>query len=142
MASEVLLVEDNPADIRLMQEAFCKFDSSIHLHSATDGIECMSFLNREGKHVRAPRPDLILMDLNLPKMGGREALALIKMDDRLKVIPVIVLSSSGAEADVWESYQSHANFYVRKPAQWDAFEETIRSIAAFWLKPDARGQFN
>ena len=142
MASEVLLVEDNPADIRLMLEAFRKFDSSIHLHLAADGIECMSFLNREGKHVRAPRPDLILMDLNLPKMGGREALALIKIDDRLKVIPVIVLSSSDAEADVQQSYQSHANFYVRKPKQWDAFEEIIRSIGAFWLKPDSRRQFN
>ncbi len=93
----------------------------------------MAFLNREGKHVRAPQPDLILMDLNLPKMGGREALALIKMDDRLKVIPVIVLSSSDVEADVLQSYQSHANFYVKKPTQWDAFDEIIKSIGSILL---------
>jgi len=101
---------------------------------AADGIEAMAFLNRDGKHVRAPRPDLILMDLNLPKMSGREALALIKMDDSLKVIPGIVLSSSNAEADVLRSYQAHANFYVRKPTQWGAFEEIIRSIGIFWLR--------
>jgi two-component system, chemotaxis family, response regulator Rcp1 len=87
MAREVLLVEDNPADIRLLQEAFRNSDISIHLHVAEDGIQAMSFLNREGKYAHAPQPDLVLMDLNLPQMDGREALALIKMDDRLKTIP-------------------------------------------------------
>jgi two-component system, chemotaxis family, response regulator Rcp1 len=133
MPSEVLLVEDNPADIRLVQEAFRNLDSSIHLHLAADGIEAMSFLNREGKHAQAPRPDLILMDLNLPKMGGREALALIKMDDLLKAIPVVIVSGSVTDADIPPSDQTRANSYVRKPEDWDAFDNLIKSIGAFWL---------
>src|ERR1700730_17700014 len=100
MPIEVLLVEDSPGDVRLTQEAFRDANRSIHLHVATDGVEAMAFLRHEGAHVRAPRPDLILLDLNLPRMDGREVLAQIKADDRLKVIPTIILTTSEAEEDI------------------------------------------
>jgi CheY-like chemotaxis protein len=130
---EVLLVEDNPGDVRLAREAFRDVNRSIRLHLASDGLEALAFLRRQGEHVRAPRPDLILLDLNLPKMNGREVLAKIKADDGLKAIPTIVLSSSETDADVLISYQLQANCYLRKPAQWDAFDSIVRSINTFWL---------
>jgi two-component system, chemotaxis family, response regulator Rcp1 len=133
MPIEVLLVEDNPGDVRLTQEAFRGYSKPIRLHLAADGIEAMAFLRREGIHANAPRPDLILLDLNLPKMDGREVLALIKKDQSLKIIPTIILTTSDDEADVMISYQVQANCYLRKPAQWDAFDGLVRSINAFWL---------
>jgi CheY-like chemotaxis protein len=130
---EVLLVEDNPGDVRLAREAFRDLDRPIRLHLASDGMEALAFLRQQGDHIHAPRPDLILLDLNLPKMNGREVLAKIKADSGLKTIPTIVLSSSESDADVLISYQLQANCYLRKPAQWDAFDSIVRSINTFWL---------
>ena len=131
---QVLLVEDSPGDVRLTQEAFREANSSIALHIVTDGVEAMTFLRREGKHLQAPRPDLILLDLNLPKMDGREVLALIKEDEGLKTIPTVILTTSVAEADIVKSYQLRANCYLSKPVQLDAFEDLVKSINDFWLK--------
>jgi two-component system, chemotaxis family, response regulator Rcp1 len=133
MSTEVLLVEDSPGDVRLTREAFRDANQSIHLHVAADGVEAMAFLRREGVHVNAPRPDLILLDLNLPKMDGREVLALIKVDPRLKTIPTVVLTTSELEADVATSYQLQVNCYLSKPAQWDAFAKLVKSVIDFWL---------
>jgi len=130
---EVLLVEDNPGDARLLQETFLEVNRSIRVHLASDGIEAMAFLRHEGGHINAPRPDLILLDLNLSKMDGCKVLARIKEDDSLKVIPTIVLSSSDAETDILISYRLRANCYLRKPTQWDALDSVVRSINAFWL---------
>ena len=133
MPREVLLVEDSPGDVRLTQEAFRDANSSIHLHVASDGVEAMVFLRHEGAHIHAPRPDLILLDLNLPKMDGREVLAHIKKDASLKTIPTVILTTSEAEADIVKSYQLQANCYLCKPAQLDAFESLVKSINDFWL---------
>lgn len=130
---DVLLVEDSPGDVRLTQEVFRETRKSINLHVATDGVEAMIFLRQQGIHAHAPRPDLILLDLNLPKMDGRAVLVRIKDDDDLKAIPTVVLTTSDAEADVAKSYQLHANCYLRKPVQFDAFELLIKSIDHFWL---------
>jgi two-component system, chemotaxis family, response regulator Rcp1 len=133
MSMDVLLVEDSPGDVRLTQEAFRDANRSIHLHVATDGAEAMAFLKREASRVDAPRPDLILLDLNLPKMDGRQVLAHIKADDQLKTIPTAILTMSDAEADIQRSYQLQANCYLTKPVQLDAFEGLVRSINEFWL---------
>jgi chemotaxis family two-component system response regulator Rcp1 len=133
MPIQILLVEDNSGDVRLMREVVLGVNNSIHLLVASDGVEAMAFLNREGEYVRAPRPDLILLDLNLPKMDGREVLARMKADDKLKTIPVIVLTTSNAEADILKSYQLHANCYICKPGRLDEFEMLVRSINHFWL---------
>jgi len=133
MSKEVLLVEDSPGDIRLTQEVFREADLSIHVHIATDGVEAMAFLKREGTYVHAPRPDLILLDLNLPKMDGREVLAHIKEDADLKTIPTVILTTSEAEVDIVKSYQLHANCYLSKPVQLDSFETLVKSINDFWL---------
>ena len=130
---DVLLVEDSPGDVRLTQEALRDANRAIHLHVAVDGIEAMAFLNREGTHSRAPRPDLILLDLNLPKMDGREVLAHIKADEDLKTIPTIILTTSEAEADITKSYQLQANCFLSKPVQLEAFESLVKSINDFWL---------
>ncbi len=133
MTRDVLLVEDSPGDVRLTREAFHDANSSIHLHVASDGVEAMAFLRREGVHVHAPRPELILLDLNLPKMDGREVLADIKKDDSLKTIPTVILTTSEAEADIVKSYQLQANCYLSKPVQLEAFESLVKSIIDFWL---------
>jgi len=130
---QVLLVEDSPGDVRLTREAFRDADPSIHLHVASDGVEAMAFLRHEGPHVNAPRPDLILLDLNLPKMDGREALVHIKKDDNLKAIPIVILTTSDSEADIVTSYQLHANCYLTKPVRLEAFETLVKSINDFWL---------
>lgn len=130
---EVLLVEDSPGDVRLTREALRDANPAIHLHVAFDGVEAMAFLQREGVHGHAPRPDLILLDLNLPKMDGREVLARIKADDQLKTIPTIMLTTSVAETDIVASHQLHANCYLSKPVQLDAFESLVKSINDFWL---------
>jgi two-component system, chemotaxis family, response regulator Rcp1 len=133
MAIEVLLVEDSPGDVRLTQEAFREASKLIHLHVASDGIEAMAFLRREGVHSNARRPDFILLDLNLPRMDGREVLACIKNDDSLKTIPTIILTTSNSEADIIKSYQLQANCYLCKPVQLDEFESVVKSINDFWL---------
>jgi chemotaxis family two-component system response regulator Rcp1 len=129
----VLLVEDSPGDVRLTQEAFRDADPSIGLHVATDGVEAMAFLRREGIHADAPRPDFILLDLNLPRMDGREVLALIKGNDDLKTIPTVILTTSDAEADIMTSYQLRANCYLSKPVQLEEFEGLVKAINDFWL---------
>jgi chemotaxis family two-component system response regulator Rcp1 len=133
MPIQVLLVEDSPGDVRLTQEAFRMANNSIQLHVAADGVEAMAFLRQEGVHVQAPRPDLILLDLNLPRMDGREVLAHIKEDDSLKLIPTVILTTSDAEKDIVKSYQLQANCYLTKPVQLDAFESLVTSINDFWL---------
>ena len=133
MPIEVLLVEDSPGDVRLTQEAFREANRSIHLHVANDGVEAMAFLRREGSHADAPRPDLILLDLNLPRMDGREVLSHIKQNDSLKLIPTVILTTSDSEADIVKSYQLQANCYLTKPVQLDEFETLVRTINSFWL---------
>jgi CheY-like chemotaxis protein len=130
---EVLLVEDSPGDVRLMQEVFREANSLVRLHVASDGVEAMAFLRQWGDNASCPRPDLILLDLNLPKMGGREVLALIKEDEGLKTIPTIILTMSDAEEDIVNSYKHQANCYLRKPVQLEAFESLVKSINDFWL---------
>ena len=130
---EVLLVEDSPGDVRLTQEAFRDANPSIHLHVVSDGVEAMAFLRREETYVHEPRPDIILLDLNLPRMDGREVLAHIKEDDSLKTIPIVILTTSDSEADIVKCYQLQANCYLSKPVQLDAFESLVKSINDFWL---------
>jgi len=128
---DVLLVEDSPGDVRLTREALRDAHPSVHLHVAIDGVQGMAFLRREGAYGDAPRPDLILLDLNLPRMDGREVLAHIKADAGFATIPVIILTTS--EIDVVKSYQLKANCYLTKPVQLDAFEALVKSIDDFWL---------
>jgi chemotaxis family two-component system response regulator Rcp1 len=130
---EVLLVEDSPGDVRLTQEAFRDANMAIHLHVATDGVEAMTFLRHEGDRANAPRPDFILLDLNLPRMDGREVLAQIKADENLRTIPTVILTTSDSEADIVRSYELQANCYLSKPVQLDEFESLVRSINDFWL---------
>ena len=130
---EILLVEDNPGDVRLTKEALKEGKVYNNLHWAKDGVEALEFLKREGKHANAPRPDIILLDLNLPKKDGREVLAVIKRDAELKQIPVVVLTTSKAEEDVLKSYELHANCYVTKPVDLEKFIQVVQSIDRFWL---------
>lgn len=133
MHIDVLLVEDSPGDVRLTQEAFRAVSRSIHVHVASDGVEAMAFLRRDGAWATVPRPALILLDLNLPRMDGREVLAQIKEDDSLKTIPTVILTTSDAQADITQSYQLQANCYLTKPVQLDEFEGLVKSIIEFWL---------
>ena len=133
---EVLLVEDSPGDVRLTREAFK--DAKVHVNGReievrVPGAEAMDFLNREGKHAHAPRPDLILLDLNLPKKDGREVLEEVKESPTLKSIPVVILTTSASDADILRSYQFHANCYITKPVGLDGFLEVVKSIDDFWL---------
>jgi two-component system, chemotaxis family, response regulator Rcp1 len=132
-AIEVLLVEDSPGDVRLTREAFKDAKVHIHLHVASDGAEAMAFLKREGGYVNVPRPDLILLDLNLPKKDGREVLAEIKESPTLKSIPVVILTTSSSETDILRSYRLHANCYITKPVSLDGFLQVVQSIDNFWL---------
>jgi len=128
-----LLVEDNPGDVRLTQEALKSHKVQNNLHVVTDGEEAMAFLRKQGKYKGAARPDIILLDLNLPKKDGREVLAEIKSDPNLKTIPVVIISSSEAEQDVIKSYDLNANCYVTKPVNFDQFIKVVQSINEFWL---------
>jgi chemotaxis family two-component system response regulator Rcp1 len=130
---QVLLVEDSPGDVRLTREAFKEAKMHINLNVAADGVEAMSFLKREGQHKNAPRPDLILLDLNLPKKDGREVLKEIKESPALMSIPVVILTTSESEADILKSYRLHANCYITKPVGLNAFLEVVKSIDSFWL---------
>ena len=130
---DILMVEDNPADVRLTREAFreCKVDNTLHV--AKDGVEAMSFLRRQDKHADAARPDLIFLDLNLPRKNGREVLVEIKSDPDLRRIPVVILTTSRSETDISKCYDSYANCYVVKPVDLDEFIQIIHSIENFWL---------
>lgn len=130
---EILLVEDNPGDVRLTIEALRDGKVRNNLNVAPDGVEALAFLHQEGKYSNAPHPDLILLDLNLPKKDGREVLAEIKADDRLRHIPVVVLTTSQADQDIARSYNLHANCYVTKPVDFEQFITVVRSIEDFWF---------
>jgi len=132
MPVEVLLVEDSPGDVRLTRDAFRETNESIRLHVAVDGVEAMDFLKKRGTFVGAPRPDFILLDLNIPKMDGREVLAQIKKDNDLKTIPTIILTTSDSEVDIKKSYELQANCYLNKPVQLEDFESVVKSINDFW----------
>jgi len=132
MPVEVLLVEDSPGDVRLTRDAFRDTNQSIRLHVAVDGVEAMDFLRKRGAFVDSPRPDFILLDLNIPKMDGREVLAQIKKDNDLKTIPTIVLTTSDSEVDIRKSYELQANCYLNKPVQLEDFESVVKSINDFW----------
>jgi CheY-like chemotaxis protein len=130
---EILLVEDNPGDVRLTVEAFKEGKMGNHLKIARDGVEALEVLRRQGEHANAARPDLILLDLNLPRMDGREVLAEIKRDPDLKRIPVVVLTTSDAEQDIARSYELHANCYITKPVDMSQFIDIVKRIEGFWL---------
>lgn len=130
---EILLVEDSPGDVRLTQEALQGGRVANNLHVVEDGEEAMQFLRKRGKYADAPRPDLILLDLNLPKKDGREVLQEIKNDEYLRRIPVVILTTSSAEEDIIRTYDNHANCYVTKPMAFDQFMNAIKSIEDFWL---------
>lgn len=130
---EILLVEDNPGDVRLTREAMREATIRNNLHVATDGVEAMEYLRGAAGEGGPPLPDLVLLDLNLPRKGGREVLEEIKADDALRHIPVIILTTSQAEQDVLESYRLCANAFVTKPVDLDAFIGVLRSIEGFWL---------
>jgi CheY-like chemotaxis protein len=130
---EVLLVEDDPGDVLMTREAFDDYKVKNQLHVVNDGVEAMAFLRREGEHAQAPRPDLVLLDLNLPRMDGREVLEAIKSDAELASIPVVVLTTSEAEEDVLRSYSLHANAYVTKPVDFERFIEVVRQIDDFFV---------
>ena len=131
--AEILLVEDSPADVLITREAFNEFKLINELHVVEDGVEALAFLKREGKYASAPRPDLILLDLNLPRKNGREVLAELKTDPKLKSIPVVVLTTSHSERDVLQSYDQHANCYIVKPVGFHNFVEAMKSIQQFWF---------
>ncbi len=130
---EILLVEDNPGDVRLTQEAFKDGKMLNKLHVVEDGMEALAFLKREGKYTDVPRPELILLDLNLPRKDGRDVLAEIKADRDLKRIPVVILTTSRSEEDILRSYDLNANCYITKPLEFDKFIEIVKSIEDFWL---------
>jgi CheY-like chemotaxis protein len=130
---EILLVEDNLGDARLTQEALKEGKIRNNLHHAKDGVEALQFLRREGVHAAAPTPDIVLLDLNLPKKDGRQVLAEMKADEALKTIPVVVLTTSEAEQDILRSYELHANCYVTKPVDLEKFISIVRAIEDFWL---------
>jgi CheY-like chemotaxis protein len=130
---DVLLVEDDPGDALMTQEAFEHHKIRNSLHIVRDGVEALQFLRREGEYANAPRPGLILLDLNLPRMDGREVLAEVKADERFRSIPVVVLTTSEAEEDILRSYNLHANAYVTKPVDFDRFIEVVRQIDDFFV---------
>src|SRR5262245_9721803 len=132
-AIEILLVEDNPGDARLTLEAFKEGRVINTLSVVSDGVEALNFLRRKGQYVNAPTPDLILLDLNLPRMDGRQVLAEIKADPALMTIPVVVLTTSASQDAVARAYGSHANCYIRKPVDLDQFLRVVQSIESFWL---------
>ena len=130
---EILLVEDNPADIRLTLEGLKEAKIANNLHPVTNGDEALDFLYRRRRHSSAPRPDLILLDLNLPGIDGRTVLKTIKEDGKLKVVPVVIITSSEAEADIIRSYEAHANCFISKPIDFAGFLHVVRSIENFWF---------
>ncbi len=130
---QILLAEDNPADARLVREVMRESKILNEIHWAPDGVEAMAFLRRQGKHAGAPRPSLILLDLNMPKKDGREVLHEVKSDPLLRRIPVVIMTSSQAEEDIARAYDEHANCYVRKPIDFAQFHEVVKTIEGFWF---------
>jgi CheY-like chemotaxis protein len=130
---EILMVEDNPGDVRLTVEALREGKVRNNFHTVADGVQAMAFLRRQGQYAEVPRPDLVLLDLNLPKMDGREVLAEIKKDPDLRRLPVVILTVSKAEQDILKSYNLHANCYITKPVDLDQFLGVVKSIEDFWL---------
>jgi CheY-like chemotaxis protein len=130
---EILLVEDSPTDVLLAKEALDSSKIANNLHVASDGVEAMEFLRREGKYLEAPRPGLVLLDLNLPKKDGREVLAEIKVDASLRRIPVVVLTTSKSDIDVLKAYDLHANCYIVKPVNFEKFADVVTLIENFWF---------
>ena len=130
---DILLVEDSPSDVLITREAFQEFKIFNNLHVVEDGVEAMAFLRHAGKYASVPRPDLILLDLNLPRKNGREVLAEIKNDPDLRHIPVVILTTSHSEQDVLQSYDQHANCYIVKPVGFENFVEAMKSIRQFWF---------
>ena len=130
---DILLVEDNPADVRLTQEAFKTTRIRNQIHVVRDGAEAMAFLEQTGRYANSPRPDMILLDLNLPKKDGREVLAQIKHEPEFKRIPVVILTTSNEEEDIAHTYDHHANCFITKPADLDQFLNVVKSIEIFWL---------
>ena len=130
---EILPVEDNPGDVRLTLESLRDAKMLNHLTAVEDGVEAMAFLRRQGKYTNVPRPDVILLDLNLPKKDGREVLAEVKSDDDLKRIPVVIITTSRAEEDILKTYNLHANCYISKPVDLDQFIRVVKSIEDFWF---------
>ena len=130
---EILLVEDSPGDVRLTQEALTEGKIRNNLYVVGDGVEALAFLHREAPFAEMPRPDLILLDLNLPRMGGIEVLRHIKTNENLKRIPVVVLTTSNAEQDIVKSYSLHANCYITKPVDFERFIEVVKHIQSFWF---------
>ncbi len=130
---EILLVEDSPVDVLLTQEAFKESKVLNNLHVVEDGVEAMAFLRKEGRFASMPHPDLILLDLNLPRKNGREVLTEIKADPKLKTIPVVILTTSHSELDILQAYEQHANSYIIKPVGFDNFVEAAKSIRQFWF---------
>jgi len=130
---EILLVEDNPGDVRLTREALKESKVAVNMRIASDGVEALAMLRRERQYADQPLPDLILLDLNMPRMDGREVLRQIKTDEKLRLIPVVVLTTSAAEKDILQAYGMHANCYITKPVELDQFMEIIKSIEGFWL---------
>lgn len=129
----ILMVEDNPTDVLITKEGLAHAKMLNALHVAEDGVEAMDFLYQRGKHSGAPRPDLVLLDLNMPRKNGREVLAEIKGDDNLKNIPVVILTTSKSEEDVSIAYGLHANCYISKPVDFDAFSKVVQTIEDFWF---------
>jgi CheY-like chemotaxis protein len=140
---EILLVEDSPGDVRLTKEALKDSKVANHITVAEDGVEAMALLRREGEYAEAVRPDLILLDLNLPRKDGRQVLAELKADEDMRSIPVIILTTSQAEEDIIRTYDLHANCYITKPVDLDQFLNVVRTIEDFWLSivklPPRRG---
>jgi chemotaxis family two-component system response regulator Rcp1 len=130
---EILLVEDNEGDVELTQEALSRAKVNNRLHVAEDGLDALQFLRREGAYAAAPRPDLILLDLNLPRLDGREVLAEVKADPQLRTIPIVVLTTSQAEEDIVRSYDLHANCYITKPVDFGQFMKVVQSVHEFWV---------
>jgi CheY-like chemotaxis protein len=129
---QILLAEDDEADVALVEDAFATHGLTGELHCVRDGVEALAFLRRDDPYADAPRPDLVLLDLNMPRMSGRDVLAAVKADEGLKTIPVVVFSTSAVPADVVDSYGSHANAYVTKPIDLEAFEQVITQIHGFY----------
>jgi chemotaxis family two-component system response regulator Rcp1 len=133
MPIDILLVEDNEGDARLLREVLIETNNSARLHVVADGVEAMAFLRYQGRYLDSPRPDLILLDLHMPRMDGLEALAQVKSDPRLKTIPIIVLTTSRSELDIAESYKLMASCYLAKPEELKEFERLVKSLNDFWL---------
>ena len=132
--TNILLVEDNPADARLIVEVFKDTNVKNRIHVVKDGVEAMDFLNKENEYIDAPKPHIILLDLNLPRKDGREVLKEVKMDEDLKSIPIVILTTSSAGEDVIKTYNNHANCYITKPVDFDQFLMVINAIEDFWLR--------